>query len=229
MSTPIVAEALARAVDRARAAALPPPLRSTLESLLIDIGGLCVAARRESYVRAAIDSWEANGESTVIGHGRALDSAGAAFVNGTAAHGEDFDDTFEGGPVHSGVVIVPALLAAAERHRIAGRDLAFGIAVGVEVMCRASLVAPKRIHQAGFHPTAVLGAMGASKARRANASHAPARSASQPPCAQLARNFSSMSPRESGSLRPPRRCGWRSSIQLPSAKRTRTWPVYSSG
>ena len=162
MSAPIVAEALARAVERARATSLPARLRSTLESLLIDIGGLCVAARRERYVRAAIDSWEANGESTVIGHERGLDSAGAAFVNGTAAHGEDFDDTFEGGPVHSGVVIVPALLAAAERHRIAGRDLAFGIAVGVEVMCRASLVAPKRIHQAGFHPTAVLGAMGAA-------------------------------------------------------------------
>ena len=31
-----------------------------------------------------------------------------AFVNGTAAHGEDFDDTFEGGPVHAGAVIVPA-------------------------------------------------------------------------------------------------------------------------
>jgi 2-methylcitrate dehydratase PrpD len=31
-------------------------------------------------------------------------------------------------------------------------------------MCRASLVAPKRIHQAGFHPTAVLGALAASLA-----------------------------------------------------------------
>jgi len=30
------------------------------------------------------------------------------------------------------------------------------------VMCRASLVAPKLIHKAGFHPTAVLGAMGAA-------------------------------------------------------------------
>ena len=29
-------------------------------------------------------------------------------------------------------------------------------------MCRASLVAPKRIHKAGFHPTAVLGALGAA-------------------------------------------------------------------
>jgi 2-methylcitrate dehydratase PrpD len=83
-------------------------------------------------------------------------------VNGTAAHGEDYDDTFEGGPVHAGVVAVPALLAAAERHRIAGPDLLLGIAVAAEVMCRGSLVAPRKIHQAGFHPTAVLGAMGAA-------------------------------------------------------------------
>ncbi len=162
LTTPIVAEALARAVTRARGKALPAPMRSTLGSMFIDIAGLCVAARNMSYVHAALGSWEANGESTVIGHLRTLDAAGAAFVNGTAAHGEDFDDTFEGGPVHAGVVIVPALLAAAERHRISGNDMLFGMAVGAEVMCRGAMVAPKRIHKAGFHPTAVLGAMGAA-------------------------------------------------------------------
>ena len=161
-TTPVVAEALARAVARSRETPLPAPVRATLESMFIDIAGLCVAARNTGYVRAAIDSWEAHGQSTAIGHARTLDAAGAAFVNGTAAHGEDFDDTFEGGPVHAGVVIVPALLAAAERHRIAGPDMLFGMAVGAEVMCRGSTVAPKRIHQAGFHPTAVLGAMGAA-------------------------------------------------------------------
>jgi 2-methylcitrate dehydratase PrpD len=137
-------------------------MRQTCERLLVDVAGLCVAARNASYVRAAIESWEASGDSTAIGHARALDAAGAAFVNGTAAHGEDYDDTFEGGPVHAGAAVVPALLAAAERHRIAGADLMRGMAVGLEVACRASLVAPKRIHQAGFHPTAVLGAMGAA-------------------------------------------------------------------
>ncbi|HUP98285.1 MAG TPA: MmgE/PrpD family protein [Usitatibacter sp.] len=162
MSAPVIAEVLARGVARARERPMSPEMRDTAERLLIDIAGLCVAARKEDYVRAAIDTWEADGRSTAIGHARALDSAGAAFVNGTAAHGEDFDDTFEGGPVHAGVVIVPALLAAAERHRIPGPDLLLGIAVGCEVMCRASLVAPKRIHKAGFHPTAVLGAMGAA-------------------------------------------------------------------
>ena len=162
VTPPIVAEALASAVARARAKPVPAPLRATLESMFIDIAGLCVAARNMSYVHAAIASWEAGGESTAIGHLRALDAAGAAFVNGTAAHGEDFDDTFEGGPVHAGVVIVPALLAAAERHRIEGRDMLFGMAVGAELMCRGGMVAPKRIHKAGFHPTAVLGAMGAA-------------------------------------------------------------------
>ena len=161
MKTPIAAE-LARAVARAREGGLPPALRETMEMLLLDIGGLCVAARETDYVRAALESWESEGNSTAIGHARALDAAGAAFVNGTAAHGEDFDDTFEGGPVHAGAVIVPALLAAAERRNLGGSDLLFGLAVGVEVTCRGSLVAPKRIHKAGFHPTAVLGAMGAA-------------------------------------------------------------------
>ena len=162
MSVPIVAEALARGVASARGGALPAALRETCERMLIDIAGLCVAARHEPYVRAAIESWDAAGRCTALGHSRTLDAAGAAFVNGTAAHGEDYDDTFEGGPVHAGVVAIPALLAAAERERIAGPDLLLGIAVAAEVMCRGSLVAPKKIHQAGFHPTAVLGAMGAA-------------------------------------------------------------------
>jgi 2-methylcitrate dehydratase PrpD len=37
-----------------------------------------------------------------------------------------------------------------------------GIAVGTEVLCRLSLVVPKAVHKAGFHPTAVFGAMGAA-------------------------------------------------------------------
>ena len=159
-----VAEALAAGVVRARSRPMTAGMRETAERLLVDIAGLCVAARNEDYVRAALDAWEADGQSTAIGHARALDAAGAAFVNGTAAHGEDFDDTFEGGPVHAGAVIVPAVLAIGERYRIDGKAALEGIAVGIEVMCRLGLVAPKMVHKAGFHPTAVFGAMGAAAA-----------------------------------------------------------------
>ena len=154
-----VSEKLADAIDSAG-----EPPREIVEKLLIDVAGLCVAARNTDYVRAALDAWEGAGKCSALGHVRALDSAGAAFVNGTAAHGEDFDDTFEGGPIHAGAVIVPAVLAICEREKIRGENALRAIAVGVELTCRASLVTPKMIHKAGFHPTAVLGAMGAAAA-----------------------------------------------------------------
>ena len=160
--TESVSERLAGGIERARASSAA--FRETAERLLVDVAGLCVAARKTDYARAALAAWESSANCTAIGHARALDSAGAAFVNGTAAHGEDFDDTFEGGPVHAGAVIVPAVLAIAEREGISGKDALCGIAVGAEVMCRASLVAPKLIHKAGFHPTAVLGTMAAAAA-----------------------------------------------------------------
>jgi len=156
-------ESISERLADALACASEPP-RGIVEKLLIDVAGLCVAARNTDYVRAALAGWEASGKCTAIGHARALDSAGAAFVNGTAAHGEDFDDTFEGGPVHAGAVIVPAVLALCEREKIPGERALRGIAVGVELTCRGSTVAPKLIHKAGFHPTAVLGAMGAAAA-----------------------------------------------------------------
>src|SRR3954462_4507914 len=156
-----ISERLAASAERAR---ISPGVSELVEKLLIDVAGLCVSARKTDYVGAALAGWEANGGCTAIGHSRALDAAGAAFVNCTAAHGEDFDDTFEGGPVHAGAVIVPAVLAVAERNRLRGEDALRGIAIGVELMCRASLVAPKRIHKAGFHPTAVLGTMTAAAA-----------------------------------------------------------------
>jgi 2-methylcitrate dehydratase PrpD len=146
------------------AGAVPAAMGELAQKLLIDVAGLCIAARASDYANAALGGWESNGGCTAIGHARTLDAAGAAFVNGTAAHGEDFDDTFEGGPIHAGAVIVPAVLAVCERNQLHGERALRGIAVGTELMCRASLVAPKLIHKAGFHPTAVLGAMGAAAA-----------------------------------------------------------------
>jgi 2-methylcitrate dehydratase PrpD len=152
-------------VDRAAAVsadALPPKVRSRCEDLLIDVAGLCVAARATDYTRALIASVDDGGRCTAIGHAGAFHAEDAAMINGTAAHGEDFDDTFEGGPVHSGAVVVPAVLAACERFGRGGRAALLGIAAGVEALCRLSLVAPKLIHKAGFHPTSVLGAMAAT-------------------------------------------------------------------
>ena len=157
-----VAEQLAARIVALKSSDLPPGVRSVSDNLLIDVAGLCVVARNEDYVQSSLAGLEDDGPCTAIGHARTLTAAGAAFVNGTAAHGEDFDDTFEGGPVHAGAVIVPAVLAACERHNRDGASALLGIAIGSEVMCRLSTVVPKAVHKAGFHPTAIFGAMGAA-------------------------------------------------------------------
>ena len=157
-----IAERLAErivAVDLKRVASA---MRTKCEDLAVDVVGLCLTARRLDYVESALAACDDDGPCTAIGHARTVSAAGAALVNGTAAHGEDFDDTFEGGPVHAGAVIVPAVLAACERHRPDGTAALTGIAVGIETMCRLGLVTPKLVHKAGFHPTAVFGAMAAA-------------------------------------------------------------------
>jgi 2-methylcitrate dehydratase PrpD len=157
-----VAETLAEKIVALKPDSLPAATRRKCEDLLIDVVGLCVTARNEDYTASSLAGWDDDGPCTAIGHQRTLTASGAAFVNGTAAHGEDFDDTFEGGPVHAGAVIVPAVLAACERHNPDGRMALLGITVGTEVLCRLSLVVPKAVHKAGFHPTAIFGAMGAA-------------------------------------------------------------------
>src|SRR5215813_5289035 len=157
-----IAETLAQKIAALDPARLPPAVRAKCEDLLVDVVGLCLTARNEDYVKAALAGCDDDGPCTAIGHGRRLSAAGAALVNGTAAHGEDFDDTFEGGPVHAGAVIVPAVLAACERHRPDGAAALAGVAVGIETMCRLGMVTPKLVHKAGFHPTAVFGAMAAA-------------------------------------------------------------------
>src|SRR6201996_6243413 len=157
-----VTEHLVAKIGALDASKLPPAVREKCIELVIDVVGLAVTARNEDYLKATLAACDDDGPCTAIGHARTLSAAAAAIVNGTAIHGEDFDDTFEGGPIHAGAVIVPAALAACERHKLDGQAALLGIAVGVETMCRMSTIAPTLTHKAGFHPTAVFGAMGAA-------------------------------------------------------------------
>jgi len=141
---------------------LPEEARSQVTAVFLDVTGLCIASRGTDYMQAIIASRDDEGNCTAFGHNKGFDAAGAALINGTAAHGEDFDDTFEEGIVHSGAVVVPAVIAASERYGRSGADTQLGIAAGMEVLCRLSLVAPTAIHRAGFHPTAILGPFGAA-------------------------------------------------------------------
>ena len=129
---------------------------------LIDAAGLCLAARGEDYMAQVLKSCDSGGPCTAIGHEPTLGAADAALVNGVAIHGEDFDDTLEGAPIRVGAMVIPAVLAAAERFGLGGDRTLLGIAAGLESVCRLNHVAAGHIHPAGFHPVGVIGTLGAA-------------------------------------------------------------------
>ena len=172
-NVPSASEAFAEAVAFLTPDQIPPAARTAAESALIDVAGLCISARRTDYIQAVLSAWGEKGSCTALGHADGFDAAGAAVVNGTAAHGEDYDDTFEGTPVHTGAVIIPAVLAACERYGRSGGNALCGIVSGMELMCRLARVAPTAIHRAGFHPTAVIGALGAAAGVGVALGHSP--------------------------------------------------------
>ncbi|MDH5749564.1 MAG: MmgE/PrpD family protein, partial [Rhodospirillales bacterium] len=149
-------------INRLKPEDIPGQVRLAAANTVIDTIGLIIAALETDYGRAVRKAWPDGGECTVFGSAEPCEMAAAAVINGTCGHGEDFDNTFEGCPVHSGVVIVPALTAAGEHFKLKNSDIAKGLVVGIEIMCRLGLVAQKGIHTAGFHPTAILGTMAAT-------------------------------------------------------------------
>ena len=160
-----VAETLADWLVGLDGVKLPEGAREGTLFSLIDTVGLSYAARIEDYMKMLAVGWDAGpGKATVFGHGRDADAVTAAMINGTGAHGEDFDNTYEGCPVHSGAVVVPAVLALAQEKGISGARAFTAMAAGIEIMCRMGLIAGTNVHKAGYHPTAVIGAMGAAAA-----------------------------------------------------------------
>jgi len=155
-----VAEQLAEAALALKPQDIPAKVRECTEALLIDVVGLCVAARNTDYIRALKAAVDPNGPCTTIGHEGTYAPEQAAMINGTAVHGEDFDDTFEGGPVHSSATVLPGVLAACERFGRDGGSALVGMVTGIEATCRMSMVVPKGVHKSGFHPTSVLGTIG---------------------------------------------------------------------
>ena len=91
---------------------LPPALATMCDAVLMDVAGLCVAARNSDYLQAALRATAEPGACTLIGHAGAYNVGTAALSNGTAAQGEESDENIEGGPVHAVLVLVPADLAA---------------------------------------------------------------------------------------------------------------------
>lgn len=89
--------------------------------------------------------------------------AGVTFA-GTAGHVLDFDDTFPEGLAHLSAATAPAALVLAAHLRRSLGDALRAYAAGFEAMAAVAQASHPALYDAGWHPTAVCGPVGAAVA-----------------------------------------------------------------
>jgi len=88
--------------------------------------------------------------------------AQSTLVGVGAAHALDFDDYAYSN--HVSALLVPAILAEAERTPCSGSDLLRAYLAGFEVWAAVMKREPDHLHSKGWHPTGVFGAIGVAAA-----------------------------------------------------------------
>jgi 2-methylcitrate dehydratase PrpD len=145
--------------------------KSILDALGLALSGSVAETGRVS--RAYLHSLGlSRAEATIIGTAVKAPVRFAAFANGIAIHGDDYDDTqlavakdrVYGLLTHPTAPALSAALAIAEARALSGRDLLVAYHAGVEVECKIAEAIAPRHYDEGFHSTGTCGTFGAAAA-----------------------------------------------------------------
>jgi len=140
----------------------------TIRTAFVDTVGVALAgttadAGRTAYRRGGVDP-----DGATVGELLGLDAddsaAEVALRLGTAGHALDYDDLSWAMDGHPSVTLVPPLFALASEADATGADLITAYAAGFEAeSALAGPISPDH-YEAGWHPTATFGALGAAAA-----------------------------------------------------------------
>ncbi len=146
---------------------IPKEAVHVAKKAILDWAGVTIAGSNEPVTRILAEQVKrmgAIGEAGVICRAFRTSSDLAAWVNGTASHALDYDDTFPnaaGYNFHPTVPILSAVLALAEKMSVSGKDVLTAYIVGIEVESRIGASMGRYSSEIGWHPTPVIGTMGA--------------------------------------------------------------------
>jgi 2-methylcitrate dehydratase PrpD len=157
---------IARFVADTRLDDLPPETIERAKRSILDF--LCVAIYgstsecAEAYLSYATRQGS-HPESTVVCGGRRLAAYSAALVNATYGHSTELFESYTRAMVHPGNVVIPAVLAVAERDGLSGAAVVTATAVGFEVLSRIGLsVGNGLLFEQGYHTPGALGGFGST-------------------------------------------------------------------
>ena len=166
-AVPTESQALARFALGLRYESIPAEVIEIARSHFVDALGIALASSTfdfgDSVLRAGRELGKGD-EAHAIGSLTPLPAASAALVNGTLAHGLDFDDTHIAAIYHASAPALASALAAGEASGASGRELMVAFVVALEIGCRLAGAAPGAFHAKGLHPTAICGVFAAAAA-----------------------------------------------------------------
>jgi 2-methylcitrate dehydratase PrpD len=160
-------EELARFVANPGLTPLPPAAVEIAKSGFIDAAGVLVRGQTDQTVQIARHYATQTGQMSVeessLFFGKAKGTSEAVtLINGIACHIHDYDDV--GLRAHPSAILVPTILAEAERLKKSGADALRAYIVGFEVWAELNAREPGDIHFKGWHPTSTVGTLGAAAA-----------------------------------------------------------------
>ncbi|MHA6800264.1 MmgE/PrpD family protein [Bounagaea algeriensis] len=162
----VVAEQIGKFAAELRIEDVPPEVLDYARYLMLDSVGVAFASSKHEFATRAQHAAAllGSGDQPVLALPDRLAPREAAMLNATLIHGLDFDDTHTGSIVHVSASALPAALASAIQFDRSYEELLLAYVLGIEVSARVGLVGHGGFHTAGFHPTGVVGAFGASVA-----------------------------------------------------------------
>jgi 2-methylcitrate dehydratase PrpD len=134
---------------------------------ILDWVGVSIAGSKEPVTRIVFEQvkgMKAVGEAGVICKSCRTSADLAAWVNGTASHALDYDDTFAneaGFNFHPTVTLLSAVLALGEKVNASGKEILTAYVVGIETETRIGAAIGRITSETGWHPTPVVGTIGA--------------------------------------------------------------------
>jgi 2-methylcitrate dehydratase PrpD len=136
--------------------------RSILDTLGCGLQGSMLPWSR--IAQAVVEEQGGVPEAGAWGTDRRASSLQAAWLNGTAAHGFEFDDVHMGGMIHPGSLTLSASMALAPRAGLDGPGLLAAVVAGCEVGARVGQAIGTGHFLDGYHPQGTVGVFAAAAA-----------------------------------------------------------------
>src|SRR5215471_8662217 len=145
---------------------IPAEVRERIKLLVLDSLGCAIYGADLEWcriVRETCAGLDATRTTSVWGTGERLSAPHAALANGTAVQGFELDDVHRAGVLHVGAVVIPALLAIAERKgSMSGREFLTAAVAGYEIGPRVGLCMGPAHIASGWHSGATVGVFSAA-------------------------------------------------------------------